>query len=124
MSKQQAVSLLLRLGLAFAFFYGAAASILRPDDWASYFPSILKTYLSNMFLLRSFEAIEILLGIWLISGKRVFVPSVISVAILLLAALVNIGTTDMAFLGISLTTAALSLSIIHSPRSHATKRSS
>jgi hypothetical protein len=60
---------LLQLGLAAVLAYAAFSSLTKPDDWTAYLPSFLVGPLSPLTLVRIFAIYEIVLVVWLFSGK-------------------------------------------------------
>ena len=65
----QKISLiLLRLGIAFSFFYAAIASFLNPTDWFGFFPTFLRDFFGANLVLIAFGFYELILGFWVISG--------------------------------------------------------
>lgn len=110
------ISLILRIGLAFAFFYPAISAFFNPSAWIGYFPQFAHTLIPNdVFLLHAFGVLEIAIGIWLLSGKRVFYPSVIAAILLFLIVILNFSQMDIVFRDLSILAMAIALAIIHKP---------
>lgn len=104
------ILLLLRIGLSFAFFYAAIAAYLDPSSWIGYFPQFIRTLApSETLLLTGFGIFEFVLGAWILSGVKIFIPSVI--AALSLAGIVIFNWPQMAivFRDISIVCMALAL---------------
>ncbi len=87
---------ILRVGLAFAFLFPAISAVFNPYDWIGYFPSFLKGYVPDMVLLHAFGATEVIIALWLLWGKRIFIPSL--AAALYLAAIVALDYRDFEIL--------------------------
>ena len=93
MSTEKITSLLLRIGVAFAFLYPAVKAIFDPLSWLSYFPDFMLGILPDIVLLHSFGVLEAVIAIWILSGKNIFIPSVL--AALILAAIIVIHSSGM-----------------------------
>ena len=105
-------SLLLRIGVAFAFIYPAFAAFSDPYSWVGYFPRFLLDMVGNdLALLYAFGALQIVLAVWILSGKKIFYPSMVATAMLLMIVVFNVSQIDVLFrdLSIAATTGALAL---------------
>ncbi len=102
------VSFYLRAGLALVFFYAGIASLLDPISWVGFVPIFLKTIFGGFFLI-IFSVYEIVLGFWLLSGKKVFYSSLLSVLTMALIIIVNITVLDVVFRDIAILFMALAL---------------
>jgi len=71
MDQSKLTSLLLRLGLAIVFLYAAAGSLLQPQEWVGYLPPFLAKLSFADSLLKLFAIYEIVLALWLLSGRFV-----------------------------------------------------
>ncbi|MBI2635582.1 MAG: hypothetical protein HYW79_03530 [Parcubacteria group bacterium] len=109
------VKLLLRLGLAFVFFYVAIFSFLNPNDWIGFFPLFLRDIIAENSLLLFFSIYELALGFWLISGKYSFLSGLVSAATLLGIIVFNLGAFDIVFRDVGLFFAALALMLLSRP---------
>jgi uncharacterized membrane protein YphA (DoxX/SURF4 family) len=69
LSKDQRVALLLRIGLAAVFMYAAVSSLMHPDQWIGYLPPFLAKMQDAASLVKLFALAEIVLSLWLLSGK-------------------------------------------------------
>ena len=112
MSKQKMALILLRLGLAFGFFYAAVFSFLNPNDWIGFFPLFIRDILPAQFLLTTFSFYELILGFWLVSGKWQFYAGLISAATLLGIIVFNLGVFDIVFRDVGLFFTALALAFL------------
>lgn len=114
------VGLLLRVGVAFALIYPAISAFLTPDAWIGYFPTFARDILGSdaslEYALHLFGIIEVTLGIWILAGKRIFIPSVLATAILFLIVVFNISLLDILFRDIPIMLMAIALAIAHRPR--------
>lgn len=101
--------LLLRVGLAFVFLYAAVSSFLEPLNWIGFFPEFLRSFIPQSILLSGFSLFEAGMGIWLLSGKKVFSAAFVSVIAFLGIVLFNLGSLDILFRDVGLLFAALAL---------------
>ena len=109
MKRNDLVLLSLRLGLAFVFLYAVVGSFMNPDAWIGYFPKFLTTLVPGNLLLPLFSGYEIVLALWLLSGKKVFIPAAISAATMLGIVVFNLSLLDVTFRDIGLFFAAVAL---------------
>jgi len=100
---------LLRLGLAFSFLYVAYASFQNPLNWIGFLPQFLRDLAPATTLLIGFSIYEIVLGLWLLSGKRLMLASLLAAATLFGIVVFNWGALEIVFRDISLGLAALAL---------------
>lgn len=107
--------LLMRLAVAFAFLYPAVDAWFNPDSWIGYFPGfILDLAGSNTeLLLHGWGVLEIMLAFWVLFGVRVFIPSIIMAAALIMVVVANPGQFPILFRDISIALAALSLAVVN-----------
>jgi uncharacterized membrane protein YphA (DoxX/SURF4 family) len=61
--------LALQVALAFVFLYAAYSSWTKPDDWTIYVPTFMVGSLSALTVLKLLAAYELVLGLWLLSGR-------------------------------------------------------
>jgi uncharacterized membrane protein YphA (DoxX/SURF4 family) len=106
------VSLLLKVGIAISFLYAAIASFAEPDAWIGYFPAVLQKAVPANLLLTGFSVVEIILSLWLLSGKKLLYSAVL--ASLMLAGIIffNFGAMDIVFRDFGILFAALALAVI------------
>ncbi len=108
--------LLLRLGVAFSFLFPPANALLDPYSWVGYFPSFVRDLGPEMVLLHVFGVIEVIIGLWILSGRKVFVPSIVATVMLLAIVAFNLGDFQVLFRDIAIAAAALSLALMHRPQ--------
>lgn len=101
----------LRLGLAITFIYAGVAGFMTPNDWIGFVPTFVDKIMPATTFLVVWGVIEIIIGVWLIFGKKIFIPSLI--ATLSLAGLIamNLDAMEVIFRDIGLLGAALALTI-------------
>ena len=62
-------SWLLRIGLAVVFLYAAISSFQHPLEWVGFLPNFLAKAIAATTLIKVFAVYELLLVVWLMSGK-------------------------------------------------------
>src|SRR3989338_1821078 len=83
MSSAQVAEAILRIGVAFAFLYPPINALGDPQAWIGYFPLFVKGYVPDEVLLHAFGLVEVFVALWILSGWRIFLPSVAATAMLL-----------------------------------------
>lgn len=68
---------LLQIGLAAVFLYAAIGSLMHPAEWTGYLPSFLNSLIAADKLIKIFAVYELVLAIWLLSGKYLKLISII-----------------------------------------------
>lgn len=110
------VSFFLRLGLAVVFFYAGVASLISPENWIGFIPQFIQNNFSASLLLVLFSIYEILLGLWLLSNKKIFYASILSSATMFFIIIFNLSVFDVVFRDIAILFMAISLALIsHNP---------
>ena len=108
MSKSSSV--LLRFALAFAFLYPAYGFWKSPADWVGYVPEFVRAVgLSQDALMRAIAGFHLLIALWLLSGWRIFLPSLVAAFFLFGIVYFNWNQLDILFRDLSLALAALAL---------------
>ncbi len=120
MTRTATANLVLRIGVAFILLYPPYAALGDSVSWLGYFPPFVLALahglgVPDLVLLHSFGVFEVVLALWILSGWRIFVPSLIAAALLL--AIVAFGYNDFAvlFRDLGLAAAALSLAVVNLP---------
>ncbi len=111
MNKEKFVILLLQLGVAFAFIYPAISAWIEPNNWIGYFPIWMKGYVEDAILLHAFGATEIIIGLWILYGKKIFIPSILASLYLTAIIVLNWQSFDVIFRDVSILTASVALAI-------------
>ncbi|MEK7208447.1 MAG: DoxX family membrane protein [Patescibacteria group bacterium] len=110
-------SLLLRLALVFSFLYVAYGFWTNPNDWLGYIPAFVKNVgLPQDTLLLLLAAFHIVLALWLLSGWRIFIPSLVAAVFLGSVVYFNQNQLDILFRDISLALVALALALAFNSR--------
>ncbi|KND50349.1 MAG: hypothetical protein AB202_01690 [Parcubacteria bacterium C7867-007] len=108
--------LLLRIGVAFAFLYPPIDALSNPDSWIGYFPAFINTVpVDPMLLLHGFGVLEVIIGLWILSGWKIRIPSVIAAILLLAIVVFNGAQFPILFRDVSIALAALALLFIPKP---------
>jgi uncharacterized membrane protein YphA (DoxX/SURF4 family) len=116
MSNREKIAwLIVRIGVAFCFLYAGIAGFINPDAWVGWFPKFMRDIVPEMLLLQIWGVYEIVTGLWILSGKKIFIPSLL--ASLSLAGLIvfNFGTMDVIFRDVTILTATIALSVLNFP---------
>jgi len=110
---EKIVSLLLRLGLAFSFIYVAISSFLNPNNWIGFFPSFLVSIIDTNILLTIFSIYEIILGVWLLTNRKIYYASILSAITLFGIIIFNLGALDIIFRDIPILIMAIILILMN-----------
>ncbi|MBU6141740.1 hypothetical protein KGO95_01295 [Patescibacteria group bacterium] len=105
-------SFLLRIGLASVFLYAAVASFIEPDAWIGYLPVFLRHIFPANLLLAGFSTYQIVLSLWLLTGKRAFYAALLSALTLVGIIVANIGALDIIFRDFAILFASLALAAL------------
>ena len=108
MGNKKLASLFLRLGIAFSFIYAGISAFLNPQAWIGFFP----VFLQNSVLLVLHSIFVILLGVWLLWGKKVFYAATVSAVFIFLVVIFNLNSLDLLFRDVSIMLAAIALAIL------------
>lgn len=101
--------LLLRIGVGFAFLYPPISAIFAPDSWIGYFPSFLLGIAPDLVLLHSFGLLEVAIALWILSGRRIFIPSTLASILLVSIVAFNLQNFEVVFRDLSIACTALAL---------------
>lgn len=109
--KQKASQVLLRIGLAFVFFYAVYGSLTAPENWIGYFPQFLRQFFPNNLLLSIFSIYELVLGLWLVWGIKIFYPAILTAMTMIGIVLFNLPVLDVTFRDVAIAFAAAALAV-------------
>ena len=110
------VEWLLRIGVAFAFIYPAVRALFNPFAWVGYFPMFVGDMISLGVALYIIGAIEIIIALWILFGKNIFIPSSIATVFLLVIVVFNWSQIDVLFRDIPIAAMSLILVLKHFPK--------
>lgn len=114
----KSADLILRIGLAFAFLYPPIDAIFDPLSWIGYFPSFVRGYLPDIALLHGFGFFEVVIALWLLSGWRIFWPSLAAAAALFAIVIFNHAQFEVVFRDLSIMSIAIALALSRCPRAY------
>ena len=101
----------LRIGLAFVFVYAAISAFIDPEAWIGFVPSWVGN-IERAYTLFVHDIVNLVLGLWLLSGRKTYWASVVSAVVLAVIVLVNLGSFIITFRDIGLFFAAVALAIM------------
>lgn len=95
MQNPKAVNFLLRISIASVFIYAAVFSTLRPEDWIGYIPQAARNIFPAQFLLKGFSLYQIILSLWILSGKKTFYAATLASVTLIGIIIANFTLLDI-----------------------------
>lgn len=109
-------NLLLRLGVAFAFLYPPISALYNPDSWLGYLPEFARLSaralgVSDLFFLHAFGVVEVILALWILSGRKIFWPSTTATVLLITIVAFNPFQFEVLFRDLSIAAMSLALAI-------------
>lgn len=107
--RKELTPLLLRAGLALVFIYAAISSFHTPTDWVGYLPSFVRESANAPTLLHVFSVVEMVLALWLLSGRYVKYAALLAAAMLAGIIVSNFSLFSITFRDMALVLAALAL---------------
>ncbi|MDO8548100.1 MAG: hypothetical protein Q7R71_00290 [bacterium] len=115
MNPERVANFILRAGVAFAFLYPPINALFDPSTWIGYLPHFARGIggLSDIVLLHAFGAVEVLIALWILSGKKIFWPSLVATAILVAIIFLNLQDFQIIFRDVSIAAAALALAVMN-----------
>lgn len=115
-SRARFAYLVMRIGVAFAFLYPAISAYFEPYTWIGYFPEFIKGYVPDLVLLHAFGAVEIIIALWILSGFKIYWPSLVATAMLLSIVLFNLHEFPILFRDLSIAALALALVLMNAQK--------
>lgn len=115
MEREKLFNFLLRAGVAFSFIFPPVNALFDPDSWIGYFPKFISGVIPDAVLLHGFGAIEIIIAVWILSGRKIFIPSAAAAAMLVAIVAFNSGNFQVLFRDLSIAAMSLSLAVINAP---------
>jgi hypothetical protein len=113
MDRGYLADLTLRIGAAFAFLFPAINALYDPYSWLGYFPKFMQGVVPDIVLLHTFGAIEVLIALWILSGKYIFWPSCVATLMLIAIVLFDSANFQILFRDLSIAAITFSLAIRH-----------
>lgn len=105
-------NLVLRMGVAFAFLYPPINALSNPESWLGYFPQFTRGIVADDVLLHAFGVVEVIIALWILSGKKIFWPSVAATLMLVGIVAFNLNSFEVVFRDLSIAAAAIALAIL------------
>lgn len=105
-------ALLLRVAIAFVFLYAAIAAFIDPSSWIGFVPEWMRSLIPENLFLLTFNSYQIILALWLLSGKRIFWAAIIATLNLAAIVILNLGSFDLVFRDVGLALAAGALAVM------------
>ena len=112
MGEKTLISFFLRLAISVPFLYAAIAAFLTPESWIGFLPSWVRIIMPLEIALSVFSVFQIILSLWLLSGKWLRYSSLLAVVTLLGIAIFNVGALDIVFRDVGLLLAAAALTLL------------
>ena len=109
-------SLFLRIGLAFVFIYAGISSFLNPEAWIGFIPAFIGSSATRYNFLFFSYSINIIIGLWILSGKKTFYAAVVSSAVLAGIILTSLGALIITFRDVGLFFASVALAVLSKKR--------
>lgn len=104
--------LLLRIGVAVAFLYPPISALHDPYAWVGYFPAFLTNLpVDPVTLLHIFGVFEVIIGVWILIGRAIAIPSILAALSLAAIVLLNLAQIDVLFRDIPIALMALALAL-------------
>src|ERR1700686_3043477 len=97
---------ILRAGVAFAFLYPPIDALLDPYSWIGYLPHFARGFVPDLVLLHGFGLLEVVIALWILSGKKIFLPSLAATAILVVIVFLNLQDFQIIFRDVSIAAAS------------------
>src|SRR4051812_42810767 len=103
--------LVLGIALAFSLLYPPLSALGDSASWIGYIPSFVLALwpFSDVALLHTFGAIEIILALWILSGWRIWIPAALAALILLVIVATNTNQFIVLFRDLSIAGLAVGL---------------
>lgn len=111
MTSEKITNLLLRIGVAFAFLYPPIDALSNPDSWIGYFPKFMHGLAPDAVLLHGFGIVEVVIALWILSGRKIFWPSLVAAIMIVSIVLFNLNNLEVLFRDLSIAMMALALAV-------------
>ena len=111
--ERKLASFFLRISLAVVFLYAGIGSLLNPLSWLGFIPVWLRNIIPPNIFLPIHAVLDIIIGLWLITGRKQFYASLIASLTLFSIVIFNIGVLDVIFRDIAILFSAVALMILH-----------
>jgi uncharacterized membrane protein YphA (DoxX/SURF4 family) len=116
MTKQISIAwFLLRFGVAFTFLFASISAFIDPVPWLGYFPEFMRAWGIDDILLWTWGGGELIIGLWLLSGYKIFLPSIASAGLMLGIFITDFDTLHIIFRNVCILCTSIALAIISNP---------
>ena len=102
-------SLLIRVGLAFVLIFASVEIFINPLSLIDYTPAFIFTFVPQNLFMYSFAAFETALALWLLSEKKLLIPSLITALMLFMIVVFNLDRFSILFRNVAIMFSALAL---------------
>ena len=106
---------LLRFGVAFVFLYASISAFINPIPWLAYFPDFMRDWKIDDILLITWGGAELIIGLWILSGKKIFLPSIAAAGLMFGIFITDFHTMNIIFRNVCILCTSISLAIISNP---------
>ncbi len=113
LDEKKLVSFCLRIGLATVFLYAGISALLNPMAWVGFIPMWIRGIIPGNIFLPIHAVLDIIIGLWLVVGKKLFYASAVAGLALLSIVIFNFGALDIIFRDIAILFSAVALMILH-----------
>lgn len=117
MKSHKVAFFILRAGVAFTFLYASISAVISPISWLSYFPDFMRYSFTDQFLLQLWGGTELVIGLWILSGWKIFVPSVFAAILLSGIFFFDYERMSIIFRNVSILATSIGLAIYSFPHS-------
>ena len=113
---RQAAAFTLRIGIAFVFGYAVFAFFSGASNWSQFYPRWAADIVSADIFLSVFSVYEVMLVIWLLSGKWLSTAALIAAVTIFLLTAVNLHLFDILFRNVAIFCSAVALMFLSTER--------
>ena len=111
---------ILRVGLAFALLYPPFNALLDPNSWIGYFPGFVHlpaqaSGVPDIVILHVFGVVEVVLALWILSGYKIFWPSLAATLMFIVIVGFNLNQFQILFRDLSIAAIAMYLAFTNTP---------
>ena len=110
-NREKTAWLILRIGVAFCFLYAGIGGFISPDSWAGWFPKFMTNIVPVTIILPIWGVYELVTAIWILSNKKIFIPSTLATLSLSGLIIFNFSAMDVIFRDVTIMAATLALAV-------------